>query len=68
MHDFFAEYIDPLPIAFVRLFFCILAFTSLWAKSADDKLINLFLFFLETIFKISGKLSDNLHGMSKPVF
>ena len=47
------------------------AFTTLWANSADDKLMIFFLFFSENrIWHFTQIVSsgDNLHEMSKPVF
>ena len=50
-----------------------LTFTTLWAHSADDKLVIFFFYFSQkTGFDISCKLSpmdgDNLHEMSNLVF
>ena len=50
-----------------------LTFTTLWAKSADDKLMSFSYFPQKTRFDISCKLQivstgDNLHEMSKHVF
>ena len=50
-----------------------LTFTTLWAHSAEDKLVIFFSYFShKTGFDISCKLSpmdgDNLHEMSNPVF
>ena len=51
--------------------FSILTFTTLWAFSADDKLMIFFLFFPENWiwhFMQIVSLGDNLHEMSNPVF
>ena len=47
-----------------------LTLTTLWANSADDKLMIFFLFPQKTGFDISQIVSigDNLYEMSKPVF
>ena len=45
----------------------IINFTTLLANSADDKLVIFFIFFPETGFDISCKLS-HLHEISKSVF
>ena len=48
----------------------ILTFTTLWAFSADDKLMIFFLFFPENRiwhFMQIVSLGDNLHEMSYPV-
>ena len=39
------------------IFKCILTFTTFWANSADNILMNFFLFFQKTGFDISCKLS-----------
>ena len=49
----------------------ILTFTTLWAFSADDKMMLFFLFFPENRiwhFMQIVSLGDNLHEMSNPVF
>ena len=49
----------------------ILTFTTLWAFSADNKLMIFFLFFPENRirhFMQIVSLGDNLHEMSNPVF
>ena len=44
-------------------------FTTLWANSADDRLLIFLFFSQKTGFNILCKLSgDNLHEMLKPVF
>ena len=46
-----------------------LAFTTLWANSADNKLIIFYIFFSQKIgFDISLQTGDNVHEMSKPIF
>ena len=48
-----------------------LTFTTLWAFSADDKMMLFFLFFPENRIWHSMQivsLGDNLHEMSNPVF
>ena len=48
-----------------------LTFTTLWAFSADDKMMLFFLFFPENRiwhFMQIVSLGDNLHEMSNPVF
>ena len=48
-----------------------LTFTTLWAFSADDRLMIFFLFFPENRiwhFMQIVSLGDNLHEMSYPVF
>ena len=67
------------PIHFF-LFHCILnylplpaslTFTTLWANSADDKLMIVFLFFPENRvwhFEHIVSIGDNLHELSKPSF
>ena len=46
-----------------------LTFATLWANSADNKLVIVFLFFLETGLKFHANcLGDSLHVMSNPVF
>ena len=48
-----------------------LTFTTLWAFSADDKLMIFFLFFPENWiwhFMQIVSFGDNLHEMSNPVF
>ena len=45
-------------------------FSTLWANSADDKLIIFFSFFLENRFRHLMQIvsiEDNLHEMSNPV-
>ena len=49
----------------------LLTFTSLFANSANNKLIIFFLFFPENRllhFMQIVSLGDNLHGISKPTF
>ena len=49
----------------------VLTLTTLWASSADDKLMIYFLFFPENRFRHFMQIvscGDNLHKMSKPVF
>ena len=51
--------------------FQLLTFTTLWAFSADDKMMLFFLFFPENRiwhFMQIVSLGDNLHEMSNPVF
>ena len=53
--------------------FCtdMLTFTTLWAFSADDKMMLFFLFFPENRiwhFMQIVSLGDNLHEMSNPIF
>ena len=48
-----------------------LTFTTLWAFSADDKMMLFFLFFPENRiwhYMQIVSLGDNLHEMSNPVF
>ena len=45
-----------------------LTYTTLWANSADDKLMIFSLFFQKIGIDISCKLGDNLHEMSKSIF
>ena len=50
---------------------CNLTFTTLWAFSADDRLMIFFLFFPENRiwhFMQIVSVGDNLHEMSNPVF
>ena len=49
----------------------ILTFITLWANSADDKLMKVFLFLPENMlwhFMQIVSLGDNLHVMSEPIF
>ena len=55
----------------ITLIQILLTFTTLWAFSADDKMMLFFLFFPENRiwhFMQIVSLGDNLHGMSNPVF
>ena len=55
----------------LRLFQHYLTFTTLWAFSADDKMMLFFLYFPENRiwhFMQIVSLGDNLHEMSNPVF
>ena len=48
-----------------------LTFTTLWANSADNNLVILFLFFPENRiwhFMQTVSIGDNLHEISNPVF
>ena len=56
---------------FFRLIIWHLHLTTLWADSADDKLMIIFLFFLENRiwhFMQIVSLGDNLHEVSDPIF
>ena len=48
-----------------------ITFTTLWAYSADDKLMMIFIFFLKNEirhFMLIFSIEDNLHKISKTVF
>ena len=62
---------SPFKILSAAVVIGILTITTLWANSADDRLMTFFLYFSQkTGFDISCKSSpiDSLHEISKPVF
>ena len=65
------EILGHLPYMRIQYIFIVsrssLTFITLWANSADDKLMVFFLFYQKIGFDISCK-GDNLHEMSNPIF